>query len=315
MWGTVAASTADGTSSGQTGSSVILSGTSNLDFTFGSSYTGSRTLKDITVYVEGYNTGRQNYDFDVLYNTTDNATFRTLVAGVTNLSVPNYVYSRIRLNHFTGATAVTNVQTVRFVIRPPGIGYETTFGEFDINFDPSATITTTTYNWPTGFSDLTANDTLQNWRLASVNPVVTSTATPQYGSSTDGTSDAISTTNNGNSYIVFGTANLDFTFDANYTGGRALSAVTVYVTGSNPGREDYDFDVLYTTVSSPSTFVPIALNLKSSGLRSTQKSTKIQINGFVGAAAVTNVRTIRLVIRAPAQGYETTYVEFDVQLQ
>jgi len=304
--GSLAIAQINGTSGGTTASTNYVTcgdsdgAGSSLIYTLPDSINGY-DITNITVYSGWQDNGRDAQSYNVYYSTKANpTTFISLTTVAYNPTVADNIASanRVVLYDSTGAPIAANVAAVKFDFTSLENGYEgygaiTVQGTASTNASSSSiVITTQNQNSGSSFTPTWAIET--DSLIAGQLPSAVGSGNFSYetgvtgvGALTDGTFGPVDAAS---SYATCGSgAGQSVTYSL---GGAVITNIVVYSGWANQNRDGQFYNILYSTVAAPSTFIPLAsvnYNPAVSGV----SANRVAITTTSGAPLATNVAFVQ----------------------
>jgi hypothetical protein len=277
-------------------------------------------LTNIAVYTGWVDNGRDAARFIVLYSTVSNPTvFIPLSYANYNPSVPAGTKSSNRVVYKDSANSfiAANVAAVMFDFTTPNAenGWA---GVNEITIGGTAATGTTNLPLSITYSNQNpAAGTTPSWTLEtdSLLPAATLTTgggdfakygigSPGVSALTDGTLGII---DQGSSYATCGTgdaAGASVTYTFTNANGIDLTNVVVYSGWANNGRDGQFYNVLYSTVSAPTAFIPIA-TIFYNPITGSPSANRVAIQTSTGSPLAKNVGSLQIDFSPQANNVES----------
>ncbi len=230
-------------------------------------------LTNITVYGGWANNGRDAQGFTVLYSTVDNPTsFKFLTTVNYNPSVPGNTASANReiINDALGGLIAANVAAVEFDFSNPQVenGY-TGYGAITIGGTPAASVVSPVVSITTS-NESGANPFTPTWApeapdlIAGLAPATfTGNFTLETSGGTPVLTDGVIGESGSVSYFATcgagsGSGSLLIYTLTNVVNGTDVTNIVVYSGWGNADRDGQYYNLSYSTISAPTTYIPIA---------------------------------------------------------
>ena len=280
-------------------------------------FTNGYNLTNITVYGGWQDNGRDQQAYTVYYSTVANPAVFTVLTSVNyNPPVSGGVASatRVVLNDSAGGVIAANVAAVKFDFTSPssengytGYGAITVEGTAATNYVAPPILVTTanqisgssfTPTWPIETDSLIAGQSPSSVGLGnfSIEAGVTGV-----GALTDGTFGAV---DNPASYATCGSAaGQSVTYFLN---GATLTNIVVYSGWANENRDGQFYNLSYSTVANPSTFIPLT-SISYNPLVTGVSANRVAMTSSTGAPLATNMAFITFDFTPQTGGWDYGY--------
>jgi hypothetical protein len=296
-------------------------------------------LTNITVYSGWGNGGRVGQAYTVLYSTVANPTIFIVLtnvsysAGFTGNGPNNPISIRVQLSGSTGGIIASNVAAIQFNFYSPSANDEnggTGYSEITVQGNPAASSSVVASPVVvTGSTESGSNPFTPIWRAETPNLIAGLSPTIADGDFTGGgycsgtsvlTDGAIGVSGNASTFAACGYSagtTLIYTL-TNSVNGSDVTNIVVYSGWADSGRFGQYYILSYSTVSQPSTYIPITTVFYLPADTNGTPACRVAVNTLTGAALAKNVSQIKFDFASPSgassfnnawQGYSEIVVQ------
>lgn len=250
--------------------------------------------------------GRDNQNFTLLYSTVSNPTTFLPIGSVDNRTSGGFRANHTRMTDDTGFLA-KNVHSIKVIFGNNQENGYVGFREFVLQDTPVIPCVMSEVNGNNAFF-IPPGDNLLAGLTPAETPAVHEGSSSTWATVTDGslgnhTSTASSVTPNNGDTLTYA---LDLT---SHPSGRTIHSFDSFAAWGSDGRDDQHYLLSYSTVSDPTTFIPITnVVAHSDFVNGASRATHARVTANGGALA-TGVHSIRLTFQNQENGYEG-YREF-----